>query len=96
MATNGSFNSIYGWKWYPEAVSYSIRRFQKISAAVIMENAPAAFSSGKKFSFDQKGISLFTRSGGSAEGGKRSFDNIVVTQVPSLPLSNVETFEAFK
>ena len=62
------------------------------AASVVLKNAPAS----NKFEFGQKGIALFTRSGGSAEGGQRSFKNIVLTQIPNLAASEVENFESLK
>jgi len=48
------------------------------AASLIMLNAPST----NKYELKQSGLALFSRSGGAAEGGKRSYDNIVVTKVP--------------
>lgn len=62
------------------------------AASVILRNAPST----NRYELTQTGISLFSRSGGNAEGGKRSWDNIRVVEVGATPTSNNGQFDLFR
>lgn len=64
------------------------------AASVVLHNAPAA--QGKTYVLTNKGISLFSRSGKDNEGGTRAFKNIVVTQIPDLDISAVQSSDLLK
>lgn len=65
------------------------------AASVILHNVPAAQSKVYDFSVN-KGISLYSRSGTDGEGGTRAFKNIVVTQIPDLDISGVQSSDLLK
>lgn len=68
------------------------------ATSLVLEGVPASLGSTQVYDLDQGGLALFSRSGGAAEGGMRSFDNILVTAVGFKPIfrSFAEHYELYK